>query len=182
MILSSSPRSSQIPRQDGALLAPAQQLAAAASRVVAEPTHTTAADDASDIEIPMTARAVRIGLVAGVACTAVVTVGTLVLWPTPAGGASAARTVSIYAPRAIGVDCARVYPLPRHVAGPRILLGAMQALMAGPMRGERARGYGGWFSAKTAGHLRSIRLVDARTDRRPRQVSESTDTESGTPS
>jgi hypothetical protein len=34
----------------------------------------------------------------------------------------------------------------------------MRALVAGPTRSGRARGYGGWFSTKTAGTLRSVRL------------------------
>jgi spore germination protein GerM len=57
----------------------------------------------------------------------------------------------------------------RVVASPALLKGAMQALLAGPKRAERARGYGGWFSVKTAGHLRSVRIsngvafVDFRT-------------------
>jgi hypothetical protein len=48
------------------------------------------------------------------------------------------------------------------VVVPRLLRGTMQALLAGPARAERARGYGGWFSAKTAGHLRSVRISDLR--------------------
>lgn len=106
----------------------------------------------------MTARAVQLHPFAVVACSAVVVLGTLVLWPM-AVGAGGARAVSIYAPRTPGADCARVYPLARRVAGPRVLQATMQELLAGPTRGERARRYGGWFSAKTAGHLRSVRLV-----------------------
>jgi hypothetical protein len=73
----------------------------------------------------------------------------------PAGRSHA---VSIFAPRGTVANCARVLPLKRVVAGPRLLRGAMQALLAGPTRAERARGYGGWFSAKTAGHLRRVRI------------------------
>jgi hypothetical protein len=40
-----------------------------------------------------------------------------------------------------------------------LLKGTIQALLAGPMKSERARGYGGWFSAKTAGHLNGVRIV-----------------------
>lgn len=93
-----------------------------------------------------------------------------------AGSASAAvqsiaktHAISIYAPRGASSDCARVLPLKRVVASPALLRGAMQALLAGPTKAERARGYGGWFSAKTAGHLRSVRVsngiafVDFRT-------------------
>ncbi len=79
------------------------------------------------------------------------------------------RVVLIYAPRGIAGDCAHVLPLRRLVPAPGLLTGAMRALLAGPTKAERARGYGGWFSAKTAGHLRSVRVtrgvayVDFRT-------------------
>jgi len=39
-----------------------------------------------------------------------------------------------------------------------VLAGAMRALLAGPTAAERARGYGGWFSARTAGALRGVSL------------------------
>jgi spore germination protein GerM len=68
------------------------------------------------------------------------------------------HTVLIFAPRAAGNDCARVLPLQRSVPVPRLLHGAMQALLAGPTNTERARGYGGWFSTKTAGQLRNARI------------------------
>lgn len=42
-----------------------------------------------------------------------------------------------------------------------MLAGAMRALLAGPTTAERRRGYRGWFSAKTAGYLRSVRLRSA---------------------
>lgn len=106
----------------------------------------------------MAARPTRVGSLAGVACAAVITAGWVAIRPTAVESASD-HTVSIYAPRAAGSDCARVYPLTRHVEAPRLLRGALQALLAGPTRGERARGYGGWFSSKTAGHLRSVRIV-----------------------
>ena len=76
-----------------------------------------------------------------------------------AAGTAAPRTISIYVPRSIGSDCTRVFPLQRTVAAPRVLEGAMRALLAGPTRAERRRGFGGWFSAKTAGRLRSVRIV-----------------------
>lgn len=100
----------------------------------------------------MATRLIRVGACAGVACVAVVAAGAVATGANP-------HTVAIYAPRASGVDCARVFPLARHIAGRRVLRGAMQALLAGPTRSERARGYGGWFSTKTAGHLRSVRIV-----------------------
>ncbi len=89
----------------------------------------------------------------------------------PAATQGIARThaISIYAPRGASSNCARVLPLKRVVASPALLKGAMQALLAGPTKAERARGYGGWFSVKTAGHLRSVRVsngiafVDFRT-------------------
>jgi hypothetical protein len=74
-------------------------------------------------------------------------------------GVTKTHVISIYAPRAASSDCARVLPLKRTVETPALLKGAMQALLAGPTKAERARGYGGWFSAKTAGHLRSVRIV-----------------------
>jgi hypothetical protein len=88
-----------------------------------------------------------------------------------AGGASAgplapARIV-IYAPRGDpGPSCARVFPLARRVQKPAVLAGAMRALLRGPTAAERQRGYGGWFSSKTAGMLRSTRVANgvARVD------------------
>jgi hypothetical protein len=77
-----------------------------------------------------------------------------------AASAAAAPTVSIFVPRGAVNDCARVAPLARTVPGPRVLQGAMRALLAGPTKAERARGYGGWFSAATAGHLRSVRIAN----------------------
>ena len=35
----------------------------------------------------------------------------------------------------------------------------MRALLRGPTAAERGRGYGGWFSRKTAGMLRSVRIT-----------------------
>ena len=71
-------------------------------------------------------------------------------------------TVSIYAPRGDpGRSCTRVFPLQRAVRKPAVLEGAMRALLAGPTRAERRRGYGGWFSARTAGYLRSVRIRGA---------------------
>lgn len=91
--------------------------------------------------------------------------------PAPAAtqGPAGTHAISIYAPRGTSVNCARVLPLKRVVASPALLKGAMRALLAGPTRAERARGYGGWFSVKTAGHLQSVRVshgiafVDFRT-------------------
>jgi hypothetical protein len=77
-----------------------------------------------------------------------------------AAPAGKSHAVSIFAPRGISADCARVLPLKRVVAEPRLLRGAMQALLAGPTKAERARGYGGWFSVGTAGHLRGVWISD----------------------
>ena len=52
-------------------------------------------------------------------------------------------------------------PLKRTVASPAVLTGAMRALLAGPSAAERSRGFGGWFSHKTAGHVRGIRIADS---------------------
>ena len=73
-----------------------------------------------------------------------------------------ARTVNvkIFAPRGDpGANCARVFALGRKVQAPAVLGGALKALLRGPTASERARGYGGWFSAKTAGMLRRVRVA-----------------------
>lgn len=67
--------------------------------------------------------------------------------------------VFIYAPRGVSNDCAHVLPLKRVAPSPALLTGAMRALLAGPTKAERRRGYGGWLSAKTAGSLRSVRVT-----------------------
>lgn len=68
--------------------------------------------------------------------------------------------VRIYAPKgAVGARCDAVRPLRREVRPPAVLAGALRALLAGPTRAERRAGYGGWFSPKTAGSLRSVRLA-----------------------
>jgi hypothetical protein len=77
--------------------------------------------------------------------------------------ASADRVaVNVFAPRgASSTSCARVLPLARLVTKPAVLTGAMRALVAGPTASERARGYGGWFSVRTAGSVRSVRISRA---------------------
>jgi hypothetical protein len=91
---------------------------------------------------------------------AVLTVAALALVSTASPGPIATtHVVSIYVPRGISNDCARVLPLRRVVEGPAVLKGTMQALLAGPTKAERTRGYGGWSSAKTAGHLRGVRIA-----------------------
>jgi len=83
------------------------------------------------------------------------------------GRPSAGVRVAIFAPRGDpGRNCTRVFPLSRTVRGPAVLTGAMRALLRGPTAAERSRGYGGWFSQKTAGMLRSVRIANgvARVD------------------
>ncbi len=73
--------------------------------------------------------------------------------------ASAVETarVSVFFPRgAASADCSRVGALSRRVEKPAVLRGALRALLRGPTSAERARGYGGWFSTRTAGALRSV--------------------------
>lgn len=94
----------------------------------------------------------------GLGCSALVALALVSTAAPEAGGRP--HTVAVFVSRGVGSNCGRVLPLPRTVYGPQLLRGAMQALLAGPTRVERARGYSGWFSAKTAGHLRSVRISD----------------------
>jgi hypothetical protein len=93
---------------------------------------------------------------------AVLALVALTLLPAAASPAPGTRAhaVAVFAPRGTAGDCTRVLPLRRTVTGPQLLRGTMQALLAGPTKAERARGYGGWFSRQTAGHLRSVRITD----------------------
>lgn len=76
-----------------------------------------------------------------------------------AGGTGGSVGVSVFFPRgADPTDCARVRAVPRRVEPPAVLAGALRALLRGPTIAERRRGYGGWFSARTAGALRSVRI------------------------
>ncbi len=61
-----------------------------------------------------------------------------------------------------GDPCSTAVGVTRQVPPPGLLRGALEALLAGPTPAEQAQGYGGWFSAATAGMLRSVRL-DAGT-------------------
>lgn len=68
--------------------------------------------------------------------------------------------VNIYVPRGNpGRRCDRVFALPRTVRLPAVLTGAMRALLAGPTTAERKAGYGGWFSSRTKGMVRSVRVA-----------------------
>jgi hypothetical protein len=89
----------------------------------------------------------------------------VIAWGVNSAGASPATpdenlaVVHVYAPRSgPGANCARVYPLKRTVRKPAVLTGAMRALLAGPTAAERARGYGGWFSGKTANKLHAVHI------------------------
>lgn len=78
-----------------------------------------------------------------------------------AASASPSRTapIEVFFPRGDpGTRCDRVYPVPRRVSPPTVLAGAVEALLRGPTKSERRRGYGGWFSARSAGMLRGVRL------------------------
>jgi spore germination protein GerM len=76
------------------------------------------------------------------------------------GGTQNGARVKIFLARGSpGPRCDRVFPVFRAVPAPAVLKGAMQALLRGPTAAERRRGYGGWFSAKTAGMLRSVELA-----------------------
>ena len=85
----------------------------------------------------------------------------LVLAP-GSGPASSSRIVGarVYFPRGDpGIQCKRVFPVLRRVGAPAVLKGAMSALLRGPTSVERRRGYGGWFSSRTTGMLRGVRLA-----------------------
>jgi hypothetical protein len=91
--------------------------------------------------------------------------GALALAPSSGSGlrgseASYAK-VKVFFPRGVvGNSCGRVFAVGRSVRRPALLTGAMKALLAGPTKAERKKGYGGWFSAKTARMLRSARIDD----------------------
>jgi hypothetical protein len=77
----------------------------------------------------------------------------------PATPADDLAVVHVFVPRSgPGANCARVYPLKRTVRKSAVLTGAMRALLAGPTAAERARGYGGWFSSKTANKLHAVHI------------------------
>lgn len=77
-----------------------------------------------------------------------------------AGGAGAPASVKVFFPKGdAGQRCNRVLPVARAVRRPAVLRGALTALLRGPTAAERRAGYGGWFSATTAGMLRGVRLA-----------------------
>lgn len=81
-------------------------------------------------------------------------------------GGSTVRVLVFFARGDPGPRCDRVRPVPRTVRAPAVLRGALSALLRGPTAAERRLGYGGWFSARTAGMLRSVALArgTARVD------------------
>ena len=62
-------------------------------------------------------------------------------------------------PEATGAGCRRVFTRQRDVLAPGVLRGTLTKLLHGPTATERRLGYGGWFSARTAGKLRSVRIA-----------------------
>ena len=58
-----------------------------------------------------------------------------------------------------GDPCTEVFPRPRTVDADDPLTGALTALLEGPTPEEQDEGYGGWFSADTAGMLHSAEVV-----------------------
>ena len=68
--------------------------------------------------------------------------------------------VKVFFPRGSpGIRCDHVVARRRLVRPPAVLREAMSALLRGPSAAERARGYGGWFTARTAGKLRGVRIL-----------------------
>jgi hypothetical protein len=60
----------------------------------------------------------------------------------------------------LGDLCTDVFPVPRTVDGDDPVVGALQALIAGPTDVEVRQGYGGWFSAETADVLLDVEITD----------------------
>lgn len=57
-------------------------------------------------------------------------------------------------------DAGQVYPVARTTTDDDLPAAALRALLAGPTAEERDEGYSSWFSAETAGLLRSVRIDD----------------------
>jgi spore germination protein GerM len=79
------------------------------------------------------------------------------------GSAAPVRVVRVhvYFPRGnTGIACARAVAVDRTVRAPAVLTRTLRLLLAGPTPAERRRGYGGWFSARTAHALRSARVAE----------------------
>lgn len=86
--------------------------------------------------------------------------------PTPGSSPStsapdATTTVQVFLSNSErGDPCEEVFGVPRQVPAAAPLRGALEALLAGPTPGEVEAAYGGWFTAETAGMLRSVRVED----------------------
>jgi hypothetical protein len=103
-------------------------------------------------------RASRISLLALVATAFALALAGIGAALAPAESSGDHALVRVFFPRGSSASCSRVDALPRRVVRPAVLSGAMRALVAGPSAAERARGYGGWFSRRTAGSVRSVRI------------------------
>lgn len=71
---------------------------------------------------------------------------------------SGTATVEVYFTNPDRGDDAEVFAVERDVELPRVLSGALQALLEGPTAAEQEQGYRSWFSEETAGMLNSVRL------------------------
>jgi hypothetical protein len=61
----------------------------------------------------------------------------------------------------LGDPCGEVFPVIREVDADDPVVGALEALLAGPTAAEQAQGYGGWFSQDTVEMLLDVEVVDA---------------------
>jgi hypothetical protein len=69
--------------------------------------------------------------------------------------------VAVFLPRDHSEEpCTEVFGVARTVDADDPVAGALEALLAGPTDSERAAGYGGWFSDRTADALLHLEVVD----------------------
>jgi spore germination protein GerM len=71
---------------------------------------------------------------------------------------SGTATVEVYFTNTDRGADTEVFAVERDVDLPRVLSGALQALLEGPTAAEQEQGYWSWFSEETAGMLLSVRL------------------------
>ena len=71
---------------------------------------------------------------------------------------SGTATVEVYFTNLDRGDDTEVFAVERDVDLPRVLSGALQALLEGPTAAEQEQGYWSWFSEETAGMLLSVHL------------------------
>jgi spore germination protein GerM len=71
---------------------------------------------------------------------------------------SGTATVEVYFTNPDRGEDTEVFAVERDVELPRVLSGALQALLEGPTAAEQDQGYWSWFSEETAGMLLSVRL------------------------